>query len=346
MIQFFADTLTDASEPTLHNTIDQSQSILRRVSESFLNVRSLVVLVITLLIAIALGRMIGFVLRRITNELGKQADKTEDLNKVNRLRRSETLIILSIAIIKALLIGVAVYFWWIAIHPQQQPTAVIGASAVLAIILGGALAPILRDLANGSVMMAEHWFGVGDHVRIDPFDNLQGIVERVTLRSTRVRGMNGEVIWINNQSISAVRVTPKGLRTIALELFATDAQKANELIETANTRLPSGSLMVASPLTPMVVSQVGDELWHITAIGETAPGREWLLEKYAITILQELNEELKKPVLVHEPIARFADTEAERRFARAINNARKQTFKRRFIKNPSKRHRKSKKSTL
>ncbi|HET8709570.1 MAG TPA: mechanosensitive ion channel domain-containing protein [Candidatus Saccharimonadales bacterium] len=343
MFTLLAESLSTVTEPTLHNTLDQSQSVLRRLSESFLNVRSLIILVIALTIAIALGRLIAFVLRRVTNALGKQADKTEDLTKVNRLRRSETLIILSIAIIKAFLIGLAVYFWWIAIHPKQQPTAVIGASAVLAIILGGALAPILRDLANGSVMMAEHWFGVGDHVRIDPFDNIQGIVERVTLRSTRVRGMNGEVIWINNQSISAVRVTPKGLRTIALELFTTDSQKAIELIETANTRLPSGSLMVASPLTPMVVTQVGDELWHITAIGETAPGREWLIEKYAITILQELNEELKNPVLVHEPIARFADTEAERRFARAINNARKQTFKRRLIKKPAKRAKKVRK---
>lgn len=344
MIIQFAETLTQATEPTLHNTINQSQSLLHRLSESFLNIHSLLVLVITLLVAIVIGRVIAFVLRRITNELGRQADKTEDLNKVNRLRRSETLIVLSIAIIKALLIGMAVYFWWIVIHPTQRPTAVIGASAVLAIILGGALAPILRDLANGSVMMAEHWFGVGDHVRIDPFDNIQGIVERVTLRSTRVRGINGEVIWINNQSISAVRVTPKGLRTIALELFVTDASKANDLIETANTRIPSGSLMVASPLTPMVVTRVGDELWHITAIGETAPGREWLLEKYAVTILQELNDELKQPVLVHEPIARFADTEAERRFARAINNARKQTFKRSRIKKSSRRLKKAKKA--
>lgn len=335
-----AESISTAAEPTLHTTIDQSQSLLRRLSESFLNIHSLFILIVALLIAFALGRFIAYVLRRLTNALGRQADRTEDLNKVNRLRRSETLIILSIAIIRAFLIGVAVYFWWIAIHPRQQPTAVIGASAVLAILLGGALAPILRDLANGSVMMAEHWFGVGDHVRIDPFDNLQGIVERVTLRSTRVRGMNGEVIWINNQSISAVRVTPKGLRTIALELFTTDAEKADALIEAANTRLPSGSLMVASPLTPMVVRQVSDNLWHITAIGETAPGREWLLEKYAITILQELNADLKKPVLVHEPIARFADTEAERRFARAINNARKQTFKRSRVKKSSRRSKK------
>lgn len=336
MFLYIFSSLSSTSDQTLHDTIDQSQSVFRQLGDSFFNGKSLLILACTLLVAFAAGRFIAYLLRRLTNALGRQADKTDNLAEVNRLRRFETLIILSIAIIRALLIALAVYFWWVLIHPHQRPTALIGASAVLAIVLGGALAPILRDLANGSVMMAEHWFGVGDHVRIEPFADVQGIVERVTLRSTRVRGINGEIIWVNNQNIQAVRVTPKGLRTIALELFVSDVDRAANLLAEANNRLPAGSLMVASPLTPMVTVKAGDKLWHLTVIGETAPGREWLLEKYAVTVLQEIDEKSKSPILAHEPIARFADTEAERRFARAINNARKQP-KRRSKKRSSKK---------
>lgn len=324
------------SDQTIHNSINQSQSILRQIGETFFNARSLTVLAITLIVAFVLGRLIAYLLRRVTNALGRQADKTENLTEVNRLRRFETLIVLSIAIIRTILLAFAVYFWWIYIHPHQQPTALIGASAVVAIVLGGVLGPLLRDLAYGSVMMAEHWFGVGDHVRIEPFGDVQGIVERVTLRSTRVRGINGEIIWINNQNIQAVRITPKGLRTIALELFVSDTLKAEALIEATNQRLPQGALMVASPLTAMTTTKVGPSLWHITIIGETSPGREWLIEKYAITVIKEIDDTAQQQILVHEPIARYADSEAERRFARSINNARKKTIRRTLHKRPKK----------
>jgi hypothetical protein len=315
------------SDETIQKSINQSQTVFHQIGDTFLSVHSLTVLAIALLIAIILGRFVGYILRRTTNFIARQADKTEDLASVNRLRRIETLIILSIALIRAVLIAGAVYFWWLFVHPNQQPTALIGASAVFAIIIAGVLGPVLRDLTYGSVMMAEHWFAVGDHVKIEPFADVQGVVERVTLRSTRIRGLNGEVTWINNQNIQAVRITPKGIRTIAIEMFVSNVEKGLELVEQVNTRLPSGPLMVISPLTVMVSAEVGHKLWHITAIGETAPGREWLLEKHAIDVINEVDAENEKSILVQEPIARFSDSEAERRFARTIHNARKRPVK-------------------
>jgi len=317
-----------SSTQTIHSTLNESQNVLRQFSETFFNTRSLLVLGGALLVAIVIGRLVAFVLRRLTHTLSRMADKTDNLNEVNRLRRFETLIILSIAIIRTLFIAMAIYFWWNFTHPNQRPTALIGASAVLAIVLGGVLGPVLRDLAYGSVMMAEHWFGVGDYVRIEPFEDVQGIVDRVTLRSTRIRGMNGEIMWVNNQNIQAVRITPKGLRTMALELFVSNEKDGLKLIKQSNLRLPSGPLMVASPLTVMATREVENNLWHITAIGETAPGREWLLQEYAVKVIQEVNAELGKSILVHNPIARYADSEAEKRFARTIHNSSKKTIKR------------------
>jgi hypothetical protein len=313
----------------INNTIEKSQSTIERLNSTIFNIGSLSLLIFVLLVAYFLGRFIATLLRRLTTAIGRQADRAENLQRVNSLRRIETLIVLSIAIVRTLLIALAVYFWWSYEHPFNQPTAIIGASAVIAIILGGALSPLLRDLASGSVMMAEHWFGVGDHVRIEPFMDVQGVVERVTLRSTRIRGLNGEVVWINNQNIQAVRITPRGIRTIALELFVTDIDKGHRLIEQANTRLPSGSLMVVSPLTIMTSSEAGHNIWHITAIAETAPGREWLVEKYAIDVINEIDgEENKESILLNAPIARYADGDAERKFARTIHNARKKPSKR------------------
>lgn len=303
---------------------------LRKTAETFLNAKSIIALLIALGVALVLGRIMAAFLRRLTTVVGRQADKSKDLNQVNRLRRVETLIVLSIAIIRAFLIVGAFYFWWAYMHPNGQPTAIIGASAVVAIFLSGALVPLLRDLTYGSVMMAEHWFGVGDYVRIEPFANLQGIVDRVTLRSTRLRDLNGEIVWINNQNIAAVRITPKGIRTLAIEMIVNDLNKGIDLVAQANLRLPNNPLMLTRQLTIISKQEVGNKLWHITAIGETAPGREWILEEYALKLLQEIDEDSKKPTLLHEPVAHNADAEAERRFARTIKNATKRPVKRQF----------------
>jgi small conductance mechanosensitive channel len=302
-------------------------SNLRQNLEGFVdnnfNFQSFGRLVLLILIAFVVGRIITALLRRLNTFFSNQADKSNHLPTVERYRRAETIVVVSIAAIRVFLFVFAIYLWWLMTHPGNQPTALIGASALFALIAGGVLSPVLRDLAAGSMMMTEHWFGVGDHIKVEPFADMQGVVERVTLRSTRIRGINGEVIWINNQNIGAVRVATKGIRTIAIELFVSEIDEGRKLVEEADLRLPGGSLMVVSPLKIVSLNEVAPNMWHITAVGQTAPGREWLLEKYAIEVIQELDSKLKASVLKSEPIARYADKEAERKFSRAIKNARK-----------------------
>lgn len=299
------------------------EQIFGRATGGVLNARSIITLIVVLAIALLGGRLLAAVLRRVVLVIGKQADRTEDLRTVNRLRRYETVIVLSIAVGRTLLVALALYFWWQFVHPSGQPSAIIGIGALVAVAVGGALSAPLRDIATGSVMMAEQWYGVGDHIRVEPFIDLQGVVERVTLRSTRMRGLNGEIIWLNNQWIQGVRVDPRGIRTMGLELFVTNLEAGEKIIETTNKRLPIGPLLVVTPLEIRSSEQVGESLWHITALSETAPGREWLIEKSAVDLIKWLDSQNKEPIIAHGPLARYADSEAERRFIRTIHNARK-----------------------
>lgn len=323
--------LFGASE--LDSALEKSKDILDRLGDTLFSGRSLLTFIIAMAIAMVLGRIIAAILRRVARSVSRTADKVQDLKEVNRLRRIETLIVLFVALIRMVLVVAALYFWWIFAHPDQQPGALIGASALVIIIGSATLGPILRDLAYGGVMMAEHWYGVGDHIQVEPFMELKGVVERVTLRSTRIRGLNGEIIWINNQNIQGVRVLTKGVRTIAIEIFVNNLEKGLKMIEETNMRLPTSPLMVVRPLHIMSKAEVGHNLWHITAIGETAPGREWLLQDYARQLLQELDDE-DKPVMSTDPIARDADSDAERRFARTVQNARKSPLQRKRLPLP------------
>ncbi|MBC7581274.1 mechanosensitive ion channel family protein [Aeromicrobium sp.] len=313
-------------------TLNQSTSTLRHISESLFASGSILVLVIALIIGSVVGKLLSLVLRRLSRGVARGADASTNLTTVNRLRRFETWIILSVAIVRFLSIILALYFWWIFVHPNGQPTALVGASAVLIIVVGGVVGPLLRDFSFGSGMMAEHWFGVGDLVTVEPF-SLRGVVERVTLRSTRIRGLNGEIIWVSNQNIASVSIAQKGVWTIAVELFVNDKAKAEKMLARVNDLLPNGPSLVVRPLALMGEAKGAQGLWHITAIAETAPGREWLIERTAIDLIKSIDEKATKPVLVSEPIARFADNDTEREFARAVRNAKKsRPTKRKLVK--------------
>jgi hypothetical protein len=308
---------------TADKTLQQSSNVIKQISTNLFAGNSLWVLIVSLIAAGVAGKLCSIILRQVSRTWGKRADAASDLETVDRYRRLETWTILSIAITRLLLFILGIYFWWSYTHPDNRPSALIGASALLIVVIGGVFSPLLRDFAFGSGMMAEHWFGVGDLITIEPFTGIQGVVERITLRSTRIRGLNGEVIWMSNQNIAGVRIAQKGVWTMALELFVTDAKRAEALIEQTNALLPTGPSLLARELSIMTVNQRGDDLWHITAIGETAPGRQWLLEKTAVDLLQKLDEKSKHPVLLSEPVARYADNETERQFARAVRNAKK-----------------------
>ena len=313
-------------------TLQQSSNVLKQIADAVFGGNSLLILLASLLIAVVLGKLSSHILRSTSRGFGRKADAATDLNVVNRYRRLETWTILSVALARVLILVLALYFWWAYTHPGNRPGALVGASALLAVIIGGVFSPLLRDFAFSGGMMAEHWFGVGDLITIEPYSGIQGVVERITLRSTRIRGLNGEVIWMSNQNISGVRIAQKGVWTMAIELFATDRDRTEELIEQVNSLLPIGSSLVVSPLRIMKAEKRNGKLWHITAIGETAPGREWLIERTAIDLLKKLDEKEKEPVLISDPIARFADNDTERQFARAVKNAKKVRRNRRPLK--------------
>ena len=105
--------------------VKQTTTILHTTAHNVLNARSLMALVISIAAALLIGRFIAYLLRRVVGMIGASADKSDNLHTVNRLRRYETFIILSIAIIRAALIAFAFYFWWSFTHPGGRPTAIL-----------------------------------------------------------------------------------------------------------------------------------------------------------------------------------------------------------------------------
>ena len=76
--------------------------------------------------------------------------------------------------------------------------------------------------------------------------------------------------------------------------------------------------MLASPLVIASDEELAKDLWRITIMGQTAPGREWLIEEFVTNALKDADHGKKTRTIVYGPLVRFADKTAEKRFKRAV----------------------------
>lgn len=288
--------------------------------------RSLLILIAVVMTTYWLSKYVARFIIVIAQRVAVRSDNESDALKAVHLRQIETYLGAIVAIVRVAIVAVAAYIIWRVLSPEgsaaiaNSGAAAIGASAVFIVIAGQTVGPLLRDITAGSTIIAERWFTVGDYIKVEPFLDVAGVVERLTLRSTKLRSLSGEVVWIHNQKIDAVQVTPNGVRTMSVDVLVSNKERGQELIKGAIAKLPTGPMTLASKLKIVSSSQWADDLWMMTVQGKTIPGREWLIERYFVSTLEKDNSKNSKKdrPLAAEPIVRYADPDAERKFRRAV----------------------------
>jgi small conductance mechanosensitive channel len=302
----------------LDETVQDMQQFFREQNTT----HSLLVLAVSLFVAYWASRLIARLIVMAAQAVAVRADRTDNDERAVQLRRVETYLSVLTAVVKVVTVVALVYIGWTWLMPTgSTKVAAIGAGTVFVVLAGATIGPVLRDITAGSIMIIERWFNVGDYIRVEPFAELGGVVEQVTLRSTKIRSLNGEVIWVHNQYIQGVRMTPRGIRTIHIDIIVRNLHVGRELVERVTSTLPTGTMTLLQKPTIVREEQWAKERWFLTIEGKTPPGREWLMENYFVESLKELDEESAKPALTRIPIVRYADPAAERSFKRAVRTA-------------------------
>jgi small conductance mechanosensitive channel len=263
----------------------------------------------------AVSRLSAIVARRVM-AWSDQRHRTPsgDLSaKIVELKRRET----SVAVIRTGIAYIAFATALVLTAAQltggfDRLTAVAGASFIL-ILVGFSAQRMLMDIIAGFNMFVEHWYSVGDTIAI-PMLEVQGIVEDLSLRRTRLRSLDGEVINIHNSQIAAVRVLPGGVKEFDVELVASNREAAELLVDHVGAILPEGpTTFIRRP----VIHQVDDlapGLVRLRMRAAVAPGREWLVHGFYTDLLKERAD---KHLIVHGPVVLTVDDKVERSFARA-----------------------------
>jgi moderate conductance mechanosensitive channel len=180
----------------------------------------------------------------------------------------------------------------------------IGAFVATATVIGGALAfgaqTLVRDAVAGFFVIAEDQYGVGDVVDVG---HATGAVERITLRSVRLRDAEGRIWHVPHGGIvrtANLSKAPKALidmdvaRTSHLDDLDAAAQRLCEAIATDET---VRNLLVSTPSADGIVEVRDDRLVYRMSV-ETRPGEiDHVRKRWRVLVLRAFeNGDLIAPV--------------------------------------------------
>ena len=282
------------------------------------------VLVIVGLFAAAwlVSRLSAFVARRVLAWHDRRHSESdfEATGKISVVKRRETLVsviragIAYAAFAAATILSVAQLSGGV-----DRLTAFAGASFAI-IVAGFAAQRFLMDIIAGFTMFLERWYSVGDTVVLVATVELQGVVEDVSLRRTKLRALNGEVIQVHNSQITAARVLPRGVKELAIELFVSKREAGERLVEEVARILPEGPTTFIKRPWVSHVDELSPVLTRIRIQTTVTPGREWLAESFFTDLL---NQRATNGLIVHGPVALAIDERATLSFARASATTRR-----------------------
>lgn len=154
--------------------------------------RILIVLLLAFLATVAIRKLVGRVLTRIFDRT-----TSDDDHRAEARRRALS------SSLRAALIGIV---WSTAVITVISQLGInIGAFVAVATVVGGAIGfgaqMLIRDVIAGFFVLADDQFGAGDEVDLG---HARGTVERVTLRTARVRDGDGTVWYVPHGNVVRV----------------------------------------------------------------------------------------------------------------------------------------------
>lgn len=163
-------------------------------------------------------------------------------------------------------------------------TTLVAPAAVAGVALGFGAQRIVQDILAGFFIIAERQYGFGDLVRIavpGAGDPISGTVEDVTLRITRIRAINGEVVITPNGQIVQVTNLSRDWARAVVDVpvpAGVDVHWVNAVLRTVGDEAYQDvgiHRLMLDPPTVMGVESIGMDQFEVRLVARTLPGKQF-----------------------------------------------------------------------
>lgn len=286
----FAELVTDSVDSELLSVL-----ILRLLSPGLSIV--LIVLVAAILSALAKRLIRGLVTRMKDPDLHRARrglrrrvglDAEEPAEDLRRVQRADALGALGSSIVKVVIWSMAIIMALGQVGVELGP--LIAGAGILGVAVGFGAQDLVKDFLSGVFMLIEDQYGLGDIVDVG---EAIGVVEGISLRSTRIRDVEGTLWHVPNGEIRRVGNSSQEWARSLVDIgvaYDTDIDAASDVIQRVAVQMAHEEefeeLFLDDP-----------EVWGIQALGadsvdirlviKVVPGKQW-------AIARELRARIKK----------------------------------------------------
>ncbi|PLS81499.1 hypothetical protein CYG49_01965, partial [Candidatus Saccharibacteria bacterium] len=118
--------------------------------------RSVLIFILSLIFAYFVSNLVARAIVKLAQFISVRADNAPNDEKLIQLRRVETFLSVTIAVVRVVVVAVVAYLVWDALTVDENrnaSAAAIGASAIFIVLAGGTINPLLRDITAGATMI-------------------------------------------------------------------------------------------------------------------------------------------------------------------------------------------------
>jgi small-conductance mechanosensitive channel len=239
-------------------------------------------IVLIILGSVLLARFVQWMGTRITDRIDARATGGDALvrSEAAKHRHSLTQVLTWAAIV--LIYSIAVFF--VLDRLGVPVTSLVAPATVLGVGLGFGAQRIVGDVLAGFFIITERQYGFGDVVSINVVgapDAATGTVEDVTLRVTRVRSSDGEVVTVpNGQIVKVVNLSRDWARAVVDVPVPTtvDVNRVNEILRDVGReafRDPGLRPLLLDPPSLMGVESLDLDQVNVRMVARTLPGKQF-----------------------------------------------------------------------
>jgi moderate conductance mechanosensitive channel len=246
----------------------------------------LLVIVLLVLGAILLTRLAQWLRDKITAHIDAHAGETDELMRSEKAKHRHVVAqVVTWTMLATIYLVTAV----LVVQRLGVPLAgLIPPAALLSAALGLGLQRFFQDIGAGFFIIGERQYGFGDVIRIavaGVAESVTGTVEEVTLRVTRMRSDNGEVITIPNGQIVQVTNLSRDWARALIDVpvpTTVDVRKATQILRQvggdANNDDSLRKILLDRPAVTGV-EKIEVDTYSVRMVARTRPGKQLEAER-------------------------------------------------------------------
>ena len=186
--------------------------------------------------------------------------------------RGKTLAGVAASVVRIVVFSIAVLMALETVGINLGP--LLAGASIVGVALGFGAQSLVRDFLSGFFILAEDQYGVGDTVTVA---DVLGTVEEVSLRTTRLRGMDGTVWYVPNGEIRKVGNSAKDWSRAIVDVLVPPEADINAataaIADELQTALPGpewGEAVLEAPEV-LGVEAMGPDGWTVRVAARTTP---------------------------------------------------------------------------